>query len=850
MARKARRAKRAAPVTGVAATGLVSGDDPEAERSPASPQPAPAEDTARPPPRRVWLAPIVVAALLAAAVLTLRRLGQGTGPGVRTVDWGPWTPWFAAIGVASVVAAVIAAKGLVRLGAASKPRLRSRWLARIALGLPAIPFFLGILAGLEFIKDDAYISFRYAHNLVTGHGLVFNTGDRLEGFTNFLWVLVLAPFEALGWDLFQVCEVLGTILGITCLVVTARMTAWLSSEDRLWSHLWGAVWLSMSASFVLWAKSGLEQPLSSLLPIAGAFVLWRARGGRDPKRTARRYLYAGLMMGAGCMTRPELHLLAILVGLPLVVDALRRRKITRAEWLYVAGILAVTVPAHTFRYLYYGTLVPNTFYVKTGTGQEIWRAGVSTLREMFAFNSTGFLAVAAPLAFARRGKRTLELTTMAIISIAFMIYYVEVGVDEMQWHRLYLPALPFLCVLAALGVKNLCDAILGLLGRDGLPARALVYGVAWCGVLYVSAGNFLFTYRELNGFNGHGDLAGTFHPDLGKFIVRHERPGALVAFQDMGSTPYHAPDINFLDFFGLTDRTVAHARHSFGLHAFVGGGGGQYKFDAEMRDYFFDRAPEWAILTIYTPRGQEEALGKKFDDDPTGGSFGDAYRYNGIQFGIWDDPRFRQRYVPVRTWPRSAAYYLALWRRKDLWEQKPREVVLDAPPPNLPGVQAKFEGGLELLGSEVTPQTYERHEVFITTWWRLPGPMPHDLYFFVHVNKPKFQSPADHIPGDWMYPADRWQRGEILEDRTLYQLPPMVVTPGSYDVNIGVYRRSTGDRLQVIEGPPHADNRIRIGSFEAKPLLPLIHQLIPPTRVEVMRKHGDRILDSGRKPGS
>ena len=90
---------------------------------------------------------------------------------------------------------------------------RQVWAARLLLGLP-IPFFvLGILAGLEFIKDDAYISFRYAHNLVTGHGLVFNTGERLEGFTNFLWVLVLSPFEALGWDLFQVCEVLGTILG-------------------------------------------------------------------------------------------------------------------------------------------------------------------------------------------------------------------------------------------------------------------------------------------------------------------------------------------------------------------------------------------------------------------------------------------------------------------------------------------------------------------------------------------------------------------------------------------------------------------------------------------------------------
>jgi hypothetical protein len=374
--------------------------------------------------------------------------------------------------------------------------------------------------------------------------------------------------------------------------------------------------------------------------------------------------------------------------------------------------------------------------------------------------------------------------------------------------------------------------------------------LAWGGALSWGGDNFAFTYRELGGFNGHGDLAGTFHPDLGKFIVRHERPGALVAFQDMGSTPYHAPDINFLDFFGLTDRTVAHARHDLGLHAFVGGSGNvQGKYDASMRDYFFERAPEWAILTIYTPHGQEETLGKVFDRDPTGGGFGDAFRYNGVQFGLWDDPRFRERYVPVRTWPRSAAYYLALFRRRDLWDQKPREVVLDEPPAPT-GVQASFEGGLELLGSEVTPETFERHEVFMTTWWRLPGPMPKDLYFFIHVTNDAMQVPADHIPGDWMYPADRWVKGEILEDRTLFQLPPMVMKPGHYKVYLGVYRRSTGERVPVLAGPPHADNRIPIGSFEAKPLLPLVHQLIPPTRVEVMRKYPDRIIDSHRQPGT
>jgi hypothetical protein len=316
----------------------------------------------------------------------------------------------------------------------------------------------------------------------------------------------------------------------------------------------------------------------------------------------------------------------------------------------------------------------------------------------------------------------------------------------------------------------------------------------------------------------------------------------------MGSTPYHAPDINFLDFIGLVDKTVAHARRDYGLHAFLGGNPPdvQAKYDARMRGYFFERNPEWVILTIYPPSGTEESLRRQFDQDPTGASLGDAYRDNPYQFALWDDPLFQQRYVAVRTWPRSNAYYLALWRRRDLWERTPGEVVLDALPADLGGAKAKLEGGLELLGSEVTAHTLERHEAFVTTWWRLPGPLPRDLYFFVHVAKTGTQIPGDHVPGDWMYPADRWRAGEILEDRTLFQLPPFTMQPGTYSVYVGAYWRSRGQRLKVVGGAMGAQDRIFLGTIDVRPLHPLVNQLIVPTRVDIMRKYSDRIVDSHR----
>src|ERR1700737_1128695 len=69
----------------------------------------------------------------------------------------------------------------------------------------------------HLLVDDAFISFRYADNLAHGLGLVFNAGERVEGYSNFLWTLILAGGARLGLDLVRfsialsVLAALGTI---------------------------------------------------------------------------------------------------------------------------------------------------------------------------------------------------------------------------------------------------------------------------------------------------------------------------------------------------------------------------------------------------------------------------------------------------------------------------------------------------------------------------------------------------------------------------------------------------------------------------------------------------------------
>ena len=74
----------------------------------------------------------------------------------------------------------------------------------------------------RFIQDDAFISFRYADNLVSGHGLVWNAGERIEGYTNFLWTLLMVVPLALKLDPVPVSFIVGLILFACSLIMTYR----------------------------------------------------------------------------------------------------------------------------------------------------------------------------------------------------------------------------------------------------------------------------------------------------------------------------------------------------------------------------------------------------------------------------------------------------------------------------------------------------------------------------------------------------------------------------------------------------------------------------------------------------
>ncbi|MDD9947529.1 MAG: hypothetical protein OXU20_41195 [Myxococcales bacterium] len=72
--------------------------------------------------------------------------------------------------------------------------------------------------------DDAYISLCYARNLVEGHGLVWNVGERVEGFSNLPWTLLFAASLAAGASAESAAHVLSTLAGLATLLPCYDLT--------------------------------------------------------------------------------------------------------------------------------------------------------------------------------------------------------------------------------------------------------------------------------------------------------------------------------------------------------------------------------------------------------------------------------------------------------------------------------------------------------------------------------------------------------------------------------------------------------------------------------------------------
>ena len=215
----------------------------------------------------------------------------------------------------------------------------------------------------SFVCDDAYITFRYTANWAEGHGPVFNIGERVEGYTNFLWMGALVPLKLVGIAPEAAAPLISIALSLL-LISLVFLFPKIGMGEKGFSLWWllAPLLLAINRSYAVWATSGLETRLFSLLIFLGGIFAWRYLRRDDP----RDLLWMGLSLSLSELTRPE-GALFFVVGTGLVLGWRTIQKkwpLSRREVVYIAVPLLVIVSHFLVRRWYYGEWLPNTYYAK------------------------------------------------------------------------------------------------------------------------------------------------------------------------------------------------------------------------------------------------------------------------------------------------------------------------------------------------------------------------------------------------------------------------------------------------------------------------------------------------------
>lgn len=409
-----------------------------------------------------------------------------------------------------------------------------------------------------YTSDDSYISYRYARHLGDGIGLVWNPGQHVEGYSNFLWVLLLAALHALGADIVWSGRWLGFAAGVATLGVTYMLVRELldRSDFARYAGLAAAFALAASGPFALWSYAGLETQLFALLvSIAVLLHVREQRIGMFPA--------SGVVWALAAMTRPDAVVLVVVSAVFKLSDLIlaessartdERAHITRrACAIWLGTFAAIFVPYFIWRFATYGWLFPNAYYAKVGEGFEQYERGIKYLSQ-FAQEYAAWLVLLAPLALLLRGVRRPGVAYVLALVSVWCLYVVYVGGDALLRFRFFAEILPLFYALIAASIA----AIIGAVRIDSPRAMMLRYIAG----AVVATGLIAFTLQSTP--NERFAVAVTFESaavddrvEIGRWLRAHAPQDTSIAVLAAGAIPYES-QLETIDMLGLNDEHIAH----------------------------------------------------------------------------------------------------------------------------------------------------------------------------------------------------------------------------------------------------------------------------------------------------
>lgn len=428
------------------------------------------------------------------------------------------------------------------------------------------------VSGHAWGTDDAYISYRYAKNLVEGHGLVFNPGERVEGYSNFLYVLLMSLVFAVS-D--QHAYLSSVVLNLVFIAI-AFLLFYRCVNRQFGSHAANVAGLlfALCPPVWLWVASGMETPLVILVTLG----MWMAVETVAQTRRQSGVMLLCTLMVLSILTRAD----GFVAPLIAIAYLLLKRQWPAAAWCG-ATVLASMAAYTLWRYEYYGYLLPNTYYAKVSgplgarlqsAGAQLWKVVVH--RGLLAYFVVFLLVICRAAAGRIRRSGTPSMGFASVFAAGWIVYWFYIGGDVFEER--------FLVILVPLGIYELLRVAKSL-GRG--RALGLVVGLVLLHQLscVITDPRFGYSLAKYDRWIELGQLLGERHS------------GRTLAIDAAGKVPFFS-GLPTLDMLGLTNEFIAHKPVTSFQKA------GHDKFDAQ---YVLGKHPD--LIAAWAFGGRDLAWG-------------------------------------------------------------------------------------------------------------------------------------------------------------------------------------------------------------------------------------------------
>jgi hypothetical protein len=417
--------------------------------------------------------------------------------------------------------------------------------------------------------DDAMISLRYAKTLASGGGFTWNPGEKpIEGITNPLWTLWMAVLHFApvpeGWVAFLVGLSSAALLIATAFGARA-LARRLGADDTA-----GLVVLAIVAFYyplVFWSLRGMETGVLACLMTWAMVLVLDQMDRPDERRPVSLALIAVALLW---VRQDAVVFLVVLAGFVAVAGGPRLRFTART---LVGSLLLGLALLTMFRLYYYGSTLPNTYYLKvTGVSlmERLDRGFASLFARALRWHYAPILAavlLALPFVLRRPPAALMRLALPLAVFLAQAAYSVYVGGDVWELmgypNRYLVIAMPGLLALAVVAISIVASGIAEGPGRLGellngagldrtLLARAALGAMAIALFSMTSVVHLLAWARQGAAYAEY-DRAAT---QVGLCLRENTKPGTRIAYTWAGSMPYYADRFG-IDLLGKMDAVIA-----------------------------------------------------------------------------------------------------------------------------------------------------------------------------------------------------------------------------------------------------------------------------------------------------